>query len=243
MSVINSKPHILIQIWTTIQKLVQYNIKIIFGNKFLYFMLAALVFFIIIVTVKLFGDDEITQATAYSMLMMPCILLVFYPMCFGIQNDQDAKIVEIIFGIPNYSYKVWLFRLLIAYVICFLITLLLSALTWWVIVDVPIFKLTFQTMVPAVFIGTLSFTLSTLIKNGNGTSVVIIIIGLILNLVDGQLGNSQWNIFINPFNVPLDKNPEIFFNTVTHNRVIMLVASALFIIFGLNNTRNREKFI
>ena len=52
MSVINSKPHILIQIWTTIQKLVQYNIKIIFGNKFLYFMLAALVFFIIIVTTQ-----------------------------------------------------------------------------------------------------------------------------------------------------------------------------------------------
>ena len=49
--------------------------------------------------------------------------------------------------------------------------------------------------------------------------------------------------FINPFNVPLDKNPEIFFNTVAHNRVIMLVASTLFIIFGLNNTRNREKFI
>lgn len=66
-------------------------------------------------------------------------------------------------------------------------------------------------MVPALFIGTLSFMLSTVIKNGNGTSVVIIIIGLILNLVDGQLGNSQWNIFINPFNVPLDKNPEIFF--------------------------------
>lgn len=98
-------------------------------------------------------------------------------------------------------------------------------------------------MVPALFIGTLSFMLSTVIKNGNGTSVVIIIIGLILNLVDGQLGNSQWNIFINPFNVPLDKNPEIFFNTVAHNRVIMLVASTLFIILGLNNTRNREKFI
>ena len=100
----------MLQFWIAIQKLVQYNIKIIFGNKFLYFMLSALVFFIITVVVYLLGDDEITQATAYSMLMLPSILLVFYPMCFGLQNDQDAKIVEIIFGIPNYSYKVWLFR-------------------------------------------------------------------------------------------------------------------------------------
>ena len=107
----------MVQFWITLQKLVQYNIKIIFGNKFLYFMLSALAFYVITVIVKLLGDDEITQATAYSMLMLPSILLVFYPMCFGIQNDQDAKIVEIIFGIPNYSYKVWLLRLIISYVI------------------------------------------------------------------------------------------------------------------------------
>ena len=93
----------MMQLWITIKKLVQYNIKIIFGNKFLYFMLAALGFFVITVIANLFGDDEITEASAYSMLILPCVLLVFYPMCFGLQNDQDAKIVEIIFGIPNYS--------------------------------------------------------------------------------------------------------------------------------------------
>lgn len=229
--------------WTTLQKLVQYNIKIIFGNKFFYFMVSALVLFIITVTVNMFGNDEITAGTAYSMLMMPCILLVFYPMCFGIQNDIDAKIVEIIFGIPNYSYKVWLFRLLIAYVICFLITLLLAVLTWWVIVDVPIMELTFQTMVPALFIGTLSFMLSTVIKNGNGTSVVIIILGLILTFINESLGVSKWNIYLNPFNLPANGNMQVFFNTVFNNRVIMLIASTLFILMGLNNTRNREKFI
>lgn len=233
----------MVQLWITIQKLVQYNIKIIFGNKFLYFLLSALVFFVITVVVQLLGDNEITQATAYSMLMLPSILLVFYPMCFGIQNDQDAKIVEIIFGIPNYSYKVWLLRLLIAYIICFVITFVLALLTDLAIVSVPPTNLTLQAMVPALFIGTLSFMLSTMIKNGNGTSVVIIIIGLLLFMIKDALGVSQWNIFINPYDVPLDKNPQIFFNAVFHCRVNMLIASALFIIFGLNTTRNREKFI
>lgn len=231
------------QLWITIKKLVQYNIKIIFGNKFLYFMLAALGFFVITVIANLFGDDEITEASAYSMLILPCVLLVFYPMCFGLQNDQDAKIVEIIFGIPNYSYKVWLLRLVIAYLICFIVTFLLAVLTNWLIVSVPPLKLALQTMVPALFIGTLSFFLSTAIKNGNGTSVVIIIIALVLFFMKGALETSQWNIYLNPYDVPLDKNPEIFLNTVFHNRLNMLIASALFIIFGLNNTRNREKFI
>ena len=39
-------------------------------------MLSALAFYVITVIVKLLGDDEITQATAYSMLMLPSILLV-----------------------------------------------------------------------------------------------------------------------------------------------------------------------
>ena len=233
----------MLQLWIKIKKLVQYNIKMIFGNKFLYFMLAALGFFVITVIANLFGDDEITEASAYSMLILPCVLLVFYPMCFGLQNDQDAKIVEIIFGIPNYSYKVWLLRLVIAYLICFIVTFLLAVLTNWLIVSVPPLKLALQTMVPALFIGTLSFFLSTAIKNGNGTSVVIIIIALVLFFMKGALETSQWNIYLNPYDVPLDKNPEIFLNTVFHNRLNMLIASALFIIFGLNNTRDREKFI
>ena len=93
------------KIATPIIKLIQYNIKIIFGNKFIYFILSAIGFYIITVGISLFSDDEITMATGYNMLLVPSILLIFYPTCFGIQNDQDAKIIEIIFGIPNYGYS------------------------------------------------------------------------------------------------------------------------------------------
>lgn len=54
----------MVQFWITLQKLVQYNIKIIFGNKFLYFMLSALAFYVITVIVKLLGDDEITPGNS-----------------------------------------------------------------------------------------------------------------------------------------------------------------------------------
>lgn len=233
----------LLRFWTVLKKLVQYNIKIIFGNKFLYFMLAAFGFFVIFVLFNLFQDDEITQATAYSILAFPCVLLVFYPMCFGLQNDQDAKIVEIIFGIPNYSYKVWLFRMLISYVICFVITFVLAALTWWAVVDVPVLELTMQCMALALFIGTLSFMFSTYIKNGSGTAVVIIIIAILFFILQDALSGSRFDVFLNPFDVPIDKNPQIFYTNVFNNRVVMCVASIVFILLGLNNTRNREKFI
>ena len=191
----------------------------------------------------LISDSEITTATGYSMLLVPSILSIFYPTCFGIQNDQDAKIIEIIFGIPNYRYKIWLFRLLIAYMICFIITLLLAAVTDWLVVEVPPLQLALQSMVPALFIGLLCFMLSTLIRNGNGTAVMIIIIGLLLFASSKILDVSKWNVFLNPFDVPLDKNPQIFYNTLFDNRLIILLSSFIFLLVGLYKTQNREKFI
>ena len=228
---------------TPIAKLARYNIKIIFGNKFMYFILSAVGFYILTVGLNLISDSEITMATGYSMLLVPSILLIFYPTCFGIQNDQDAKIIEIIFGIPNYRYKIWLFRLLIAYMICFIITLLLAAVTDWLVVEVPPLQLALQSMVPALFIGLLCFMLSTLIRNGNGTAVMIIIIGLLLFASSKILDVSKWNVFLNPFDVPLDKNPQIFYNTLFDNRLIILLSSFIFLLVGLYKTQNREKFI
>lgn len=228
---------------TPLAKLTRYNIKIIFGNKFLYFVLSAIGFYILTVALSLISDSEITMATGYNMLLVPSILLIFYPTCFGIQNDQDAKIIEIIFGIPNYRYKIWLFRLLIAYIICLVLTLLLAAVTNWLVVEVPPLQLALQTMVPALFIGMLCFMLSTIIRNGNGTAVTIIVIGLILYALNAILGISKWNIFLNPFDVPLDKNPEIFYNTIFDNRLIILITTFVFLLTGLYKTQNREKFI
>lgn len=225
---------------TPIAKLARYNIKIIFGNKFMYFILSAVGFYILTVGLNLISDSEITMATGYSMLLVPSILLIFYPTCFGIQNDQDAKIIEIIFGIPNYRYKIWLFRLLIAYMICFIITLLLAAVTDWLVVEVPPLQLALQSMVPALFIGLLCFMLSTLIRNGNGTAVMIIIIGLLLFASSKILDVSKWNVFLNPFDVPLDKNPQIFYNTLFDNRLIILLSSFIFLLVGLYKTQNRE---
>ena len=46
-----------------IAKLSRYNIKIIFGNKFMYFVLSAVGLYILNVVLILFSDTEITMAT------------------------------------------------------------------------------------------------------------------------------------------------------------------------------------
>lgn len=229
-------------IYNSIQ-LTRYNLKIIFKERFLYFILSAILFYILTVGISLFTDGEITQATGYTMLLVPGILLIFYPTCFGIQNDQDCKIIEILFGIPNYRYKIWLVRLLLTVLLCFSTLFVLAYITDLLVVEIPPLSLTVEVLFPTCFIGMLAFALSTIIRNGNGTAVVILIIGLLLFILHQNMELSRWNIFLNPYNIPNDTNPIIFSITYRENRIIILIASILLLLIGLVKTQQRERFI
>ena len=172
------------------------------------------------------------------------MLLVFYPAVFGIQNDQDARTIEILFGIPNYRYKVWLVRILLIFLVAFLIMLVFTFLSSVLIVKFRILMVTLQVMVPVLFMGMLAFLLSTVIRNGNGTAVIMIIIGLIyLILIDSALGKSQWNIFLNPFEVPRGVNETSWAIITLKNRIILITGSVIFLLGALLNLQKREKFM
>ena len=105
----------------------RYNLIIIFANKFIYFMLAAVGIFLLITIINLFNpDSNPNSALVYYWLLVPGLLLIFYPTVFGIQNDADSRMLEILFGIPNYRYKVWLVRLAVIYIIVYFLLLLLA---------------------------------------------------------------------------------------------------------------------
>ncbi len=51
------------------RKLVRYNLKIIFANKFIYFLLAAVTFFIGVTLITLFSNDIPAESTVYGLLL------------------------------------------------------------------------------------------------------------------------------------------------------------------------------
>lgn len=228
-----------------LSKVVKYNLKIIFAGKFIWFLLAAFVFFAYFMFQSAWNRMEINEGLIYNLLMFPCILLVFYPAVFGIQNDEDSRILEILFGIPNYKYKVWGVRLLMIYVAIFFILVVFSYLATLLLYPVNPFEMAIQLMFPLVFFGNLAFMLSTITRSGNGTAVLTIILAILLLITSEMdfIQHSFWNILLNPFKVPDNFLPVIWEGLIVKNRIFLLIGGSVWMMIGLLNLQKRERFI
>jgi len=224
-------------------RMVRYNLKIIFANRFIWFLIAAFAFFMFFAIQTVLNGEALTEGTVYGLLIFPGILLIFYPSVFGIQNDDDSRMLEILFGIPNYRYKVWLVRLLMIYVLIFIIIMLFTALASILLYNVNILEMSYELMYPIVFMGSLAFMFSTIIKNGNGTAVVMVLIGVALIILQDAVERTQWNVFLNPFEIPNNFNEIIWEGLIVKNRIFLGVGIVVFILYGLFNLQKREKFV
>ena len=234
--------------------MIRYNLKVIFAGKFFWFLLAAFAFFAFFMFQLAWDKGEINEGAIYTMLLFPCLLLIFYPVVFGIQNDEDNRILEIIFGIPNYRFKVWGFRMLLVYVANYFILILFAYVARILLYPVNIMEMAAQLIFPMLFFGNLAFLFSTITRSGNGTAVLMIIIGLLffilMNAGGGNtsnpsagISNSFWNVFINPFTIPTSIHPMIWQDTIVKSRIFLLLGGIVFLMMGLLNLQKREKFM
>ncbi len=228
----------------TFIKSASYNMKIIFGGKFFWFLLASFLLYAYLVFNYLWQGKLPTEEMAYEHLFFPAILLIFYPAAFGIQNDADTRILEILFGIPNYMYKVWFARLILIYIEVFLVLLLYGAITYFLVYPINLVEMAYQLMFPVLFVGNLAFLFATLTRNGNATAILIIILGILMVfLKDSFFKETMWDISLNPFSVPDNIHPIVWANTVLKNRLFLSVGCVVWMMLGLLNLQKRESFV
>jgi hypothetical protein len=225
-------------------RLAVYNVKVIFGNKFIYFVVAAFLFFAFVVLIPIMEDDaDFNEAVIFGFLVFPGLLLIFYPMAYGIQNDDDAKMLETIFGIPNYRYKIWLVRFVLTIGITAVILAILGGMANMALYRFDLLPMLGQVLFPVTFLSSVAFMLSTLIKNGNGTAIVLVIVSFIFFVFAEPLEYSAYNIFLNPFSEPRDMSDFIWLSVIFKNRLYLSILTALSLLYGLFNLQFREKFV
>jgi len=223
--------------------LARYNMRIIFGGKFIFFVLAAFIFFLVFGIIIALDSNVMGMDEVYGLLAFPAILLVFFPSVFGIQSDADQRTLEIIFGIPDYRYKVWLVRYLMILFLAFLLLFPFAGIAWWALVSFPVLPMILHLMVLVLLVSSLGFCLSTVIKNGNATAVIMVVLGLFFLILADELDESKWNIFLNPFDMPRRMNEIVWQEIVRQNRIIMGILSLVLVLLGLLNLQQREKFL
>lgn len=220
-----------------------YNLKIVFGNKFIYFLIASVAFYLMVIGIMLFNESAIQELDIFDTIIFPGILIIFYPVIFSIQNDKDARMLEIVFGVPNYRYKVYLLRFAISLVLLFVIMLLMGWFAVFALVQVRVFYMVYHLMYPLLFVACVSFLFATWLKNANATAVVMVIFGLFFMIMAEPLQHSKWNIFLNPFDIPSDLSYTVWQNVIYQNRLMLIIVSVVALLGSMVNLQKREKFV
>lgn len=223
---------------------VKYNAVNVFAGKFIYFMLLGLALFLMTVVIYVLNEEAPPSAEAvYYFLLVPGVLLVFYPSVYSIQTDVDSRMIETLFGIPDYRYKVWLVRNLTQYLVIAGLLTALGLLSQLALADFNIVPMIFHLMFPIVFLSCTAFMTATLTRNGNGTAVVMVLVILFFWIAAEPLDGSRWNLFHNPFELADQLDTFLIEETTLYNRIYLLVGSALAMLFGLLRLQKREKFV
>jgi len=226
-----------------IVRMIRFNFRIVFANRFIWFLLASVGFYIGLTVIYAFSENISRMEDMYGILLFSGILVVFYPTVFGIQNDQDARTIEILFGIPNYRYKVWLVRIILTFLMAFIILLIFALLSSAFLVSFNPVIMAAQVMMPVLFLGVMAFMLSTIVRNGNGTAVIMLIFGILFMVTSDALERSRWNVFLNPFKAPNNVSETAWQSIAVDNRIALACAIALFLLAALYNLQKREKFM
>lgn len=225
-------------------EIVKYNLKIIFGGKFFWFLGISLLIYMAFMFQYAYSGEKMDEGGVFSMMIIPVFLIIFYPTAYGIQNDADNKMLEIIFGIPNYRYKVWGVRLFMIFVTLLVMIFIFSLLTGIFLYPVDVFTLTFHVFSPMFFMGCLSFMLSTLTKSGNATALLLILCMILLFLILGNmLSQSEWNVFLNPLEDHSKIHPVSWNLIVIKNKIYLTVGAFAEIMIGFFNLQKRESFV
>ena len=223
---------------------IRYNARQVFANKFIYFLFASIVLFLLIIVINAFDKETPpTAASVYYFLIAPGVLLIFYPSVYSLQSDVDSRMLETLFGIPDYRYKVWLARNVVQYFAVLILLAGLAAFSRYALADFSIIGMLFHLMFPIIFLGSTGFLASTITRSGNGAAVVMVVVGLFFWIAAEPLEGSRWDLFHNPFAQLEDTEMITWAETTLYNRVYLVIGSTITTMYGLLRLQKREKFM
>ena len=101
---------------------------------------------------------------------------MIYPSAYAVQSEVDAAMVETLFGIPDYRYKVWLARHAVQLLTAAVLLVGLASFCRLALTDFAVHEMVFHLMFPVAFLSSAGFLLATLTRGGNGALAVLVLV-------------------------------------------------------------------
>ena len=222
----------------------RYSAGQVFAGRFVWFLLLAVALFLAIAVIYT-ASEKVPPGPdlVYYFLLPPAVVLVIYPSAYSVQSEVDAGMVETLFGIPDYRYKVWLARQAVQLLVSAVLLAGLAAFCRLALTDFAVREMVFHLMFPVAFLSGAGFLLATVTRSGNGAAAVLVLVVLVLWIASEPLEGSRWNLFHNPF-ATLDEVEGLGqLGTTFHNRAYLTAGSVLALLGGLLRLQRRERFV
>ncbi|MBN1939752.1 MAG: hypothetical protein JW843_09200 [Candidatus Aminicenantes bacterium] len=220
------------------------NASAAFGGKTVAFVLLAVAVFLAVAALTLLNRRATIDAQhIYDFLLVPALILLFYPAAFALQGDKDAGMIEVLFGIPDYRFKVWLARYLTIYLTVGMWVLVLALLSRIGLAAFPLGRMVLEVMIPILFIGSLAFYLAASTGSGIATSVLLLVVIGLFWLFRDSLAAGPWYLFHNPFVRVEEIKAMVLAKTTFANRLYLLSGFLVLTLLSLLRLQKREKFI
>ena len=222
----------------------RYSARQVFAGRFAWFLALAVALFLLIAVIHT-AEEKVPPGpdVVYYFLLVPGVVLVIYPSAYALQSEVDAGMVETLFGIPDYRYKVWLARHAVLLLAAAAVLSGLALFCRFALADFAVHEMVFHLLFPVAFLAGAGFLAATFTRSGNGAAAVLVLLVLALWITAQPLEGSRWNVFYNPFDLLDEVEGLVRSGNTFHNRAYLLAGSVLAVLGGLLRLQRRERFV
>jgi ABC-type transport system involved in multi-copper enzyme maturation permease subunit len=220
------------------------NIRVVFGVKAILFLLATAIYYTAFYTIAVKTEAQLTldQALAWLVWMPVTVFAVFFSMEM-ISRERDAGLLETLFTVSVSIYRLWIIKFLTLMLCVSVLALILIAVSYWYVVDIPIMLTFVYVLPPVIFFAGLTVLLSAMLKSGNAAGICVIALLAFVMITYEGLGSTIVFPYLNPFERPYYTEPYIWVRTVAYNKIAYALLGVVWFWRALRWLDRRERLL
>jgi ABC-type transport system involved in multi-copper enzyme maturation permease subunit len=220
--------------------------QIIFSHKFIWFMLGILTYFIVAYAINYNQSmiDRLAMEDVLPVLLeLPLAALAVFLSMQVITSEKDNRTLEVMFTTAGSRYKVWLLRFGTLNLLLFILAFVFALIAFFAFTDIPVLGMALHAFVPTFFAGSMTLYFAVRFRSGLAAGMVSAGLLTLILMFAELLSETRYFLFLNPYDVPRQLDPETWNLWMWQNRIGILCAGGFLLFAALRGMEVRERLL